>query len=43
MVGLIRTSIVNIESGRQAPPITSLPEFLKALNTTAGKLLNNLD
>lgn len=33
-MGLARTSIVNIEAGKQLPPLTSLPEYAKALETT---------
>jgi DNA-binding XRE family transcriptional regulator len=41
-VGLGRTSIVNIESGRQIPPVTLLPEFVRHLKITYNKLLKDL-
>lgn len=38
-LGLSRTSVVNIEQGRQGIPLSSLPKFADALGCSASQLL----
>lgn len=43
LVGLSRTSIVNIESGRQSIETVAIPDFCEALEITVVRLFKNID
>lgn len=42
-IGLVRTSVVNIESGRQGIHADTLPMIAKALKWTLGQLVKGLE
>lgn len=43
MVGLKRTSIVNIEAGRQKPPLMVLVGIARTLGTSASEILGGVE